>query len=59
MHLLETNVNEKIIDQIYSSQDGLQEDYGEWKKQIIQIDQLWRRQMASKRPRMQSRPQAP
>ncbi len=59
MRLLKTNVNKKIIDQIYDSRDGLPEEYEDWTKQIIQIDQLWRRRMASKRPRMQSRPQAP
>ncbi len=40
IRLLETNVNEKIIDQIYGSQDGLLEEYNDWKKQIIQTDQL-------------------
>ncbi len=38
VHLLETNINEKIIDQIYGSRDGLPEEYKDWKKQIIQID---------------------
>ncbi len=58
VRLLKTNVNKKIINQIYGSQNGLPEEYREWKKQIIQINQLWRRRMASKRPGMQFRPQA-
>ncbi len=58
VRLLKTNVNKKIIDQIYGSRDKLPEEYKDWKKQIIQINQLWRRRMASKRPGMQSRPQA-
>ncbi len=38
VRLLRTNINKKIINQIYDSRDGLPEEYKDWKRQIIQID---------------------
>ena len=49
VRLLEINVNERIIDQIYSSQFGLPNDYAEWKAAITKIDQLWKRREESRR----------
>lgn len=39
--LIETNINDQIIDQIYAS-SSLPEEYDEWKKKILGIDIMWR-----------------
>ena len=39
--LIELNVNEKIIDQIYASTD-LPENYEEWKHAVTKLDAIWK-----------------
>lgn len=48
--LIETNINDQIIDQIYSSQ-YLPDDYDNWKATVLRLDGMWRCRNKAKRGR--------